>query len=526
MLRQRLPLALFLSCALAACAAAAQESGAPVVLGGRTVFEVHWGFKTFTTEVRAQAIANRLRNLAEDPAADLEVSTHEADSTIDVMVGDVLVASVFPEDARIAGMTQETLAESWAESMREALVEHREKHRKGVFAAGAALTILTLALSFLAIAGEFRIARWLADRASEKLHARISASQRPLAGVLHRDQVQTVVWRIFRVLRLVGAAAILYAAFELVLFYFPDTRFMSREMLQGVLRPVRSLAAAFWRHLPGLIFIGFLGWATLQIVRLSQGIFRKIAAGELRIEGFRRSWANTTERLVSFMLVVLALLIAYPYIPGSDSSAFKGVTIFLGLLISLGSTGLISNLITGVLLTYTDAFQVGDIIAVGETNGVVSRTSLLVTQIRDRHNQLITIPNSMVLTSHVTNYSAPDEQGCVVETRIGVGYETPWRQVEELLLMAAFRTKGVLRVPPPRVLKTSLDQFFITYELSVHVQRGTLPFTVLSELNGNVLDACNEYGVQIMTPAYESDRQTPAVVPKDRWYAPPAQKAS
>jgi small-conductance mechanosensitive channel len=501
------------------------RGGSPVKLGDRTLFEINWGLETFPTEDRARAVSERLRRVAEDPAADTNVRIVESEVTMDLMAGDVPLVSVFQTDAEIAGTTQRELAESWAAILREALPQYRDDHRRSAFVVGVGWTTLTLALCILAITGLYRLARMTSENVAAKAHARIR-EKRGVGGI-SREHVVKMTWRLARVIWVVGALAILYAAFELVLSYFPKTRFISREMMHGVADPIRSFGYDLWRSLPSLLFIALIVWCTIQLIRLVQFIFVKISQGEFKIEGFHPTWANTTQRLVSLTLIILAMLIAYPYIPGSSSPAFKGVTLFLGLLISLGSTGLISNLLTGILLTYTDAFQVGDLVRVGETTGVVDRTSMLVTRIRNRHNQLITIPNSLVLASHVTNFRSSDDGDILITAQVGIGYDVPWRQVEELLKLAAYRTQGLRKDPPPHVLKASLDQFRVIYELSSYVEPGLAPFAVQSELNANVLDACNEYAVQILVPAYESDRETPAIVPRDRWYAPPVrEKAS
>jgi small-conductance mechanosensitive channel len=336
-----------------------------------------------------------------------------------------------------------------------------------------------------------------------------------------------MTWRVARLVWALASILVLYSAFDFLLAYFPKTRFISREMLHGVTGPIRTFGHDLWRSLPSLMFIALITAVTIQLIRLAHFVFEKIGQGEFRIRSFHPAWAYTTQRLVSLAIVVLALLIAYPYIPGSDSAAFKGVTLFLGLLISLGSTGLISNLLTGILLTYTNAYQVGDLVNVGETTGVVDRTSMLVTRVRNRHNQLVTIPNSLVLANQVTNFSSAEGADILITTRVGIGYAVPWRQVEELLKLAADRTDGLRKDLPPHVLKASLDQYWIVYELVGHLERGANPFTVQSSLNGNVLDACNEYRVQIMVPAYQAEPVSPAIVPRDRWYiAPVREKAS
>ena len=209
--------------------------------------------------------------------------------------------------------------------------------------------------------------------------------------------------------------------------------------------------------------------------------------------------------------MILAVLIAYPYIPGSESAAFKGVTLFLGVLVSLGSTGLVSNLVSGIMLTYMDAFQVGDMVMIGEESGYVVKKSVLTTQLRTRTNRVITIPNANVLTNRVVNLTSPDSRGLVVTSTVGIGYEVAWRQVEALLKLAASRTPGVRSSPEPFVLERALDQFSVTYEINAYLEHGVRLYLAEAELNRNILDAFSDAGVQIMTPSYEGDPEQPKV---------------
>jgi small-conductance mechanosensitive channel len=497
--------------------------GSPVVLGNRTLFRIQWGFKTFTPDLRARGVSERLERLAEDPTRDFSTSVVPAGMTVDLVAGQETLVSVFPGDAEIAGTSQQALAEHWASIIRDSVRQYREEHRRGSFLMGLGLTVLTLALYGLSVFGLYRLCAAIRDRMVHRVRTRVSG--RPVISALEPNYLQTAVWRAIRFVHLIVSLALLYLVFELILSYFPQTRFISRQLAHDVLNPLRKFAVSFWNSLPSLVFVGLVAWSTIHAVRFTRFVFRKILNGEIRIEGFRSSWAGPTQRIVSFLIVVLAVLIVYPYIPGSDSPAFKGVTIFLGVLFSFGSTGVVSNLVTGILLTYMDVFQAGDLVRVGDTVGVVKRTSLLVTRIEDRHHQIISIPNSVVLASQVTNYTAFAIQGTVMSSKISVGYDVSWRQVEGCLQLAASRTRGVRKDPAPYVLLLSLDQFFITYELLAHVEPAFTVYFAKSELNSNILDACNEYGIQIMTPTYESDREFPAVVPKDKWYSPPARRS-
>jgi small-conductance mechanosensitive channel len=386
------------------------------------------------------------------------------------------------------------------------------------------LTLLTFAITIFVLIGIRKGTHRLADNVVLRLEEQLEATHRPVVAIVPKHHLRGVVTSFFKGLRLLLSVAVVALSFQLLLFFYPRTKYAASYLLNSVLDSVSEFASAIWAHAPAMAFLLLLAIATWYLLKFLRFVFNRVADGSVTIEGFRPAWAGTTQRLVSMMLIVLAVLIAFPYIPGSDSPAFQGISIFLGLLLSLGSTGLVSNMVTGVMLTYMDAFQVGDLIRVGDFVGRVQKTSLLTTRLQTRKNEIVTIPNSLMLAHEVTNLSSAGEKGLVINSTIGVGYDAPWRQVESMMKLAAARTPGVSRTVAPFVYTMSLNQFDITHELNVHLEKGAPYWDTKSELNRNVLDAFNEYGVQIMTPAYEGDPEGPKVVPKSHWFAEPAIK--
>jgi small-conductance mechanosensitive channel len=238
---------------------------------------------------------------------------------------------------------------------------------------------------------------------------------------------------------------------------------------------------------------------------------------------FDPDWATPTYKLVRMAVVAFAVVVAYPYLPGSESAAFKGVSLFLGVMLSLGSSSAISNVVAGYSMTYRKAFKLGDRVKIGDQIGEVLETRLLVTRLRTPKNEEVIIPNSEILNQHVVNFSSlARTEGLILHTRVGIGYETPWRQVEAMLLAAAQRTPGLKSEPRPFVLQKELGDFAVTYELNVYTDRPGAMLRTYTELHRNILDLFNEYGVQIMTPAYEGDPEQPKIVPKEQWHTAPA----
>jgi small-conductance mechanosensitive channel len=309
-----------------------------------------------------------------------------------------------------------------------------------------------------------------------------------------------------------------------VLSLFPWTRGFADRILGAVLSPVSSGAAKILATLPKLIILALIVVATRYLLKVMRLFFSAVEHGRIRLASFEPEWAEPTHKIARILIIVFAIVVSYPYIPGSGTEAFKGITIFFGLLFSLGSSSLIANLIAGYTMTYRRAFHGGDRIAIGDLIGDVTKVRLMVTHLRSLKNEEVVIPNSAILNTHVINYSAlTREHGLVLHTMVGIGYEVPWRQVEAMLLMAAQRTEGLLREPQPYVLQKSLGDFAVNYELNVFCDRPLQMYELYAALHRSILDVFNEFGIQIMTPAYRSDPQQPKVVPKQHWFDAPAQ---
>jgi small-conductance mechanosensitive channel len=251
-----------------------------------------------------------------------------------------------------------------------------------------------------------------------------------------------------------------------------------------------------------------------------------VEEGRLSVPGMHPDTTSMTRRLVISILWVFSLVIAYPYLPGSDSLAFKGISVFLGLLISFGSSGVVSQAASGVILVYSRAFRSGDYVNIGDTEGTVMSIGILSTKIRTNKRELLNIPNSVLTTSTTKNFSGLlEDKGVVLYTSVTIGYDTPWRQVHALLLKAAGRTAELKKEPEPFVYQTALSDFYVEYQLNAYLAEPSRRPRVLAELHAHIQDVFNEHGVQIMSPHYENDPEGGAkLVPKERWYAAPAQQ--
>ncbi len=274
---------------------------------------------------------------------------------------------------------------------------------------------------------------------------------------------------------------------------------------------------------PGLFTVALIAVVTGFLIRLLSLWFSAIERGQMHIRGIYPETAQPTRRLVTTLLWLFAVVVAYPYLPGSNSEAFKGVTVFLGLMVTFGSSGLVNQIMSGFMVTYARALRKGDFVRIGDVEGTVTHLGVLSTKIRTLFGEEVTIPNAVVVGQTTTDYSRFAETGITfTQTSVTIGYDTPWRQVQAMLLLAAERTPGLRREPHPYVLQMGLEDFYVKYTLCVHLEHQESRLFTLHALHGHIQDLFNEYGVQIMSPNYLLDPKSPKLVAKKDWYAAPA----
>jgi small-conductance mechanosensitive channel len=341
--------------------------------------------------------------------------------------------------------------------------------------------------------------------------------------ILGANRLRDALIALLNTLLLIAGLALVLAFVGFTTQLFPWTRSFGSAVYEHTTGPLHMMAGGTVTVLPDLAFLAIL-WIVVRVVlRLVRLFFEAVGDKAVRFASFEPEWAEPTYKLVRLAIVAFALVVAYPFIPGAGTDAFKGVSLFVGVLLSLGSTSAIANLIAGYMMTFRRAFHHGDRIQVGDVTGEVTERRLQVTHLRTPKNEEVIIPNSTLLNSHVVNLSSlAARDGLILHTTVGIGYETPWRQVEAMLLMAARRTTGIEKEPAPYVLQRSLGDFCIVYEINVFTRSPRTMEQTYSNLHRNILDVFNEYGVQIMTPAYEGDPHEPKLVPREQWFAPPA----
>jgi small-conductance mechanosensitive channel len=500
---------------------------APVVLDGEMLLRVR-GVSAYPAEERARQIARRIEDLARTRGVAPEaVKAVPAEGLINITAGDIVLLAVTEADARLEGVESDTLARVYVERIQRALHAYRDARRPAVLLIGARRSLAATAILLVALVVLGRIFRALEGRIGRRYGERIRSVQIQSFQILRAQRIRDAFSFVVRVVRALTAAVLVYVWLDYVLSAFPVTRPLAARLLSLVLDPLSRLAGGLLAQLPNLAFLLVLFVLTRWLLALTRLFFDAVNAGHVTLSGFEAGWAAPTYRLARLAVIAFALVVAYPYIPGSSSAAFQSISIFLGVMFSIGSSSFIANIIAGYSMTYRRAFRLGDRIQVGEVFGDVSEIRLQVTHVRSVKNEEMVIPNSTLLNSTVVNYSAlARNRGLILHTTVGIGYETPWRQVEAMLLLAAERTAGLAREPAPFVLQKSLGDFCVVYEINVPCDAPAEMAVLYTRLHRNILDVFNEYGVQIMTPAYEGDPEQPKVVPKEQWWTAPAQPSA
>ena len=498
---------------------------APVVVNGRVRFHVV-GVSAYPAERRAHDIAQRIEMLAKDPKFDpATLRIEDAGAYHQIFPGErgKAIFRILEADAEFEGIRRTVLADTLQNSIAESINDYRHDRKpavlakKAMYAAGS--TVVLIVLLYGVFWGFRRLDGFLERRVKRHTQKLETQSKRIFRG----EQLLGLLHGALRLLRALAVLFLIYGFANFALSLFPQTRYAAHTMFALVAAPLGGMVDAVIAFIPDLVFLVVVFLITRYALKLARGVFTAIDNKRLQIKGFEADWAWPTYRLVRIGIIIFALVIAYPFIPGSESAAFKGISVLLGVLFSLGSTSVISNVIAGYTMTYRRAFRIGDRVKIGDTVGDVREMRVLVTHLRTPKNEEVVIPNSTILNGEVTNYSTmARDQGLILHTIVGIGYDVPWRQVEAMLLLAAEHTAGFLKEPKPFIRHKSLGDYAVNYELNAYCGDASQMNELYTEMHRNIQDVFNENGVQIMSPAYKEDPAEPKIVPKERWYAPPA----
>jgi small-conductance mechanosensitive channel len=466
------------------------------------------GAGPYTPQFRADRISRRLYDAIHDRTLhDPTVTIVETEGSSELRVGSRLLMVITPQDARALGAPRGSVAQQYARDLEAAIREERQRYAPSALiravGRGVVATLILVAMLWLIR----RLTRWLRNAINQFRRRHPQAIRVQKVEVVSALRLTQLIDRTLVALRVVLFIVAINLYLTYVLGLFPWTRAVASRLLGYLLTPLGMIAAAFIGYLPKLLFVIVIGAVIYFVIRLVGLFFRQIREGKLVFANFPAEWADPTNKIVRVLLIAFGVVIAFPYLPASESPAFAGVSVFMGVLISLASSSALSNMMAGIVLTYTGAFRVGDRVKVGESFGDIIETTLLATHVRTIKNEEITIPNSVVLGTSTLNYSrSAGTLGLILHTSVTIGYDAPWRKVRDLLTEAALATPGVLREPAPFVWQTALNDFYVTYEINAYTNTPRDMIDIYAALHANIQDAFYAAGVEIMSPHYAAIR--------------------
>jgi len=497
--------------------------GFPVVPFRDTLFLLYTTQGSFTAQERADAIAGRIEKLSSDynfRPDSLKIVDNE--TTTDIIFKDQLLMSVSEPDALWQNTNRQSLAILLKSKIGVAISQYREETRWQTLLKESLLALFVIIVVILLIYGVNRSLKWLLNRISGKQRWFTSGIKISDFELLNADRQVYMLNFIFKIVKWFFFILIVYLALPVLFGIFPFTRDLSDLLIGYITSPLKRIGLSIWDYIPNLITILVLFIIFRYILRFIAYIRDEVAKGSLTIPGFYPDWAGSTYQIIRVLILAFMLIVIFPYLPGSDSAIFKGVSVFVGVLFTFGSAGALGNIVSGVVMTYTRAFKLGDCVKIGEVKGDIIEKTLLVTRIRTIQNEIISIPNSTVISNHTINYSsdAPDK-GLIIHTTVTIGYDAPWRQVHQLLIDAALDTPMVEKEPLPYVYQTSLDDYYVSYRINAFTREPNRQGAIYSALHANIQDHFNKAGVEIMSPHYKALRDgnattiPPDYLPKD-----------
>ncbi len=483
--------------------------GYPVIgLQEDTLFDIYNKIGALKPQERASSITKKIRTLNDDNFLKIDsIMWVESENTFDIVYKDVIIMSISESDASASHKSMPDLAKENTEKIKETLLKNRKENKIGI-------VLLRIGLVILVVAGIWFLI-WLINKGYTMTRQFIvSKKNKWIKALSYKDytfltveQELMVIFFLLKLIKWFFIVLLLYLFLPVIFSIFPFTQGWANILFKLVWSPFKGILTSIWAYIPNLFGILVIYFVFKYGIRLVKYVFTEIESGKLKISGFHEDWAMPTFGIVKFLLYAFMFVLIFPYLPGSNSNIFKGVSVFLGLLFSLGSTSAISNMVAGLVITYMRPFKVGDRIKIGEITGDVIEKNLLVTRLRTIKNEEITIPNSSVLSGNTINYSAMSKmEGLIIHTTVTIGYSVPWKDMHQALIDAALRTEMIEKDPTPFVLQTSLSDFYVAYQINAYTREANKQAVVYSWLHQNIQDVCNERGIEILSPHYRAER--------------------
>jgi len=495
----------------------------PVIFLGDTLGFISTPIGVFTAKDRAEKINQRLQDLLDEETLDTAIfRVQKEDTYVAIYHGDEVLGNISNSDAETLGLSPEEIANNYVAKLKisyaknygyDSLVKYliRGAMLLGIFIVLVILVRIINRVFNLSI--HWILKRWRSYFNGIKFRN---------YEFLTKERQEKLLRGIMKAIKVILIVSLLYLSLPIILSIFPTTKNLASTLLGYVIDPIVGIFYSFINYIPELFMILVISVITYYITKFITFISSEVERGAITIPGFYPDWAKPTFNLLKVIIIAFSFIIIFPYLPGSDSPAFQGVSVFLGLLISLGSSSAISNIIAGLVIIYMRAFRKGDRVKIGDTTGDVIEKTMLVTRIRTVKNEEVTIPNSAILNGNTVNYTnAGTSTGLILHSTVTIGYDVPWRQVHELLISAANSCEMILKDPKPFVLQTSLDDFYVSYQINAYTKNPEKSALIYSSLHSAIQDEFAKAKVEIMSPHYRAGRDgnpltiPPTKLPKD-----------
>ena len=492
--------------------------GVPVVVEGDTLFYLYTKRGGYTPLQRAEMIDAAIMQLGKRFTLHPDsVYIESSDIVTDLMYGNKVIASFTDQDGLWEGRSREQLATDKRKIVVQKLKELKEEHSLWQLGKRILYFVLVLAGQYLL----FWLTGWLFRKLKVRIQKLKDTRLKPISiqnyELLDTQRQVNLLIFLSNLLRYVIMLLQLLITVPLLFAIFPQTKGLAYQIFSYIWNPIKNILVGIVDYIPNLFAILIICFAVKYLVRLVHYLSREVEAGRLKFGGFYPDWAMPTYHIIRFLLYAFMIAMIYPYLPGAKNGVFQGISVFVGLIISLGSSTVIGNVIAGLVITYMRPFKLGDRIQLNDTTGNVIEKTPLVTRIKTPKNEVVTIPNSFIMSSHTVNYSASArEYGLIIHSEVTIGYDVPWRQVHQLLMEAALNTPGVIDDPRPFVLETSLSDWYPVYQINAYIREADKLAQIYSDLHQNIQDRFNEAGVEIMSPHYMAMRDgNESTIPKD-----------
>ena len=492
--------------------------GVPVVVEGDTLFYLYTKRGGYTPLQRAEMIDAAIMQLGKRFTLHPDsVYIESSDIVTDLMYGNKVIASFTDQDGLWEGRSREQLATDKRKIVVQKLKELKEEHSLWQLGKRILYFVLVLAGQYLL----FWLTGWLFRKLKVRIRKLKDTRLKPISiqnyELLDTQRQVNLLIFLSNLLRYVIMLLQLLITIPLLFAIFPQTKGLAYQIFSYIWNPIKNILVGIVDYIPNLFAILIICFAVKYLVRLVHYLSREVEAGRLKFGGFYPDWAMPTYHIIRFLLYAFMIAMIYPYLPGAKSGVFQGISVFIGLIVSLGSSTVIGNVIAGLVITYMRPFKLGDRIQLNDTTGNVIEKTPLVTRIKTPKNEVVTIPNSFIMSSHTVNYSASArEYGLIIHSEVTIGYDVPWRQVHQLLIEAALNTPGVIDDPRPFVLETSLSDWYPVYQINAYIREADKLAQIYSDLHQNIQDRFNEAGIEIMSPHYMAMRDgNESTIPKD-----------